>query len=278
MRGETSPQDASGKCLFRYGRRLIVPPRSRLARFMLQQPSNKMEQFVLELAAPPAPTFATFVAGGNAAALLALQLHADGRLPHRAFYLWGQSGVGRTHLLHAAVHAAVAARRSAAYVDAGSLHADSSIDRNLDLIAIDNVNGLTADGAQRVFEWFTRQSDGRDGIVLAADGPPASLAARADVRSRFGSGIVFEIVPLSDAEKHAALRAHAMARGLPELDEVFRYLLARADRNLGTLISVIDTLDRYTLSTKRPPTLPLVRQILQQLRAPQQIANGTDSL
>ena len=110
--------------------------------------------------------------------------------------------------------------------------------------------------------------------LLAADRPPGSLNAREDVRTRFGSGIVFEIVPLSDADKHAALRAHAMARGLPDLDEIIQYLLTRTDRDMGMLIAVIDALDRYSLSTKRPPTLSLVRQIL---RPPStKTTDGTD--
>ncbi len=159
-----------------------------------------------------------------------------------------------------------------------ALASSLALDPTLEFIAIDNVNSLSAEGQQMLFEWFTRAGDRRDSILLSADRPPAALDARADVRSRFGSGVVFEIAPLSDTEKHAALRAHALARGLPELDEVIRYLLARVDRNLGTLITVIDTLDRYTLSTKRQPTLPLVRQILQQLHATVSTTDGTDSL
>lgn len=222
--------------------------------------TGKMEQLILELAAPPAPTLSSFIAGGNASALQALRLLVDGRLPQRVLYLWGPMGAGRTHLLKSAVDAMTAAGRSAAYIDARTRHVDSLLDAHLDLLAIDNIDGLDAAGEQAMFERFTRS--GGDAMLLAADRPPGSLNAREDVRTRFGSGIVFEVVPLSDAEKHAALRAHAMARGLPDLDEVIQYLLARTDRDMGMLIAVIDALDRYSLSTKRPPTLALVRRIL----------------
>jgi DnaA-homolog protein len=234
--------------------------------------TGKMEQFILELAAPPVPTLASFVAGGNASALQALRMLVDGRLPHRVLYLWGQMGVGRTHLLRSVVDAVAAGGRSAAYFDARTPHVESLVDAPLDLLAIDNIDGLSPAGEQAMFEWFARRSG--DAILLAANRPPGSLNAREDVRTRFGSGIVFEVVPLSDAEKHAALRAHAIARGLPDLDEVIQYLLARTDRDMGMLIAVIDALDRYSLSTKRPPTLALVRQILRP--PPTKTADGTD--
>ncbi|MFN0299364.1 MAG: HdaA/DnaA family protein [Burkholderiales bacterium] len=231
-----------------------------------------MEQFILELATPQAPTLASFVAGGNAPALQALRLLIDGRPPHRVLYLWGPMGVGRTHLLKSVVDAAAAAGRPAAYFDARTLDVDSLLDARADLVAIDNIDGLAPAGEHAIFEWFTGRSG--DAILLAADRPPGSLDAREDVRTRLGSGIVFEIVPLSDADKHAALRAHAMARGLPDLDEVIQYLLARTDRDMGMLIAVIDALDRYSLSTKRPPTLALVRQILRP--PPTKTTDGTD--
>jgi DnaA-homolog protein len=225
-----------------------------------------MKQFVLELAAPPAATFASFVMGSNGPAVQALERLASGRLPHRAIYLWGLAGVGRTHLLNAAASAALAAHRTARYIDAQALGSVTPIASNLDLIAVDNVDRLSVEGEQEIFEWFNRAEHRPDAILLAADRPPGSLAARVDVRSRLGSGLVFEVLPLSDEEKFTAMHSYARARGLPPLDDIFHYLLAHAGRDMGTLISLIETLDRYTLSQKRPPTLPFVRQILQQLR------------
>jgi DnaA-homolog protein len=225
-----------------------------------------MEQFVLELAAPPSATFASFVVGSNGPTVQALERLAYGRLPHRAIYLWGVAGVGRTHLLNAAVSAARAAKRTARFVDAQAVESIDPLESNLSLVAVDNVDRLSVAGEQVIFEWFNRTDHRPDAMVLAADRPPGSLTARDDVRSRLGSGLVFEVLPLSDDEKFAAMQSYASARGLPPLDEIFRYLLVHAGRDMGTLIALIEMLDRYTLSQKRPPTLPLVRQILQQLR------------
>jgi DnaA family protein len=41
------------------------------------------------------------------------------------------------------------------------------------------------------------------------------------------------------------------------------FLLTRAQRDLPTLLATVDALDRYSLETKRPVTVPLVRELLQ---------------
>jgi DnaA family protein len=71
---------------------------------------------------------------------------------------------------------------------------------------------------------------------------------------------------LSDAEKAAALRAHARARSLDLGDEVIAYLLKHARRDMASLIGILDALDRCSLELKRPVTLPLVRDALESMR------------
>jgi DnaA family protein len=46
--------------------------------------------------------------------------------------------------------------------------------------------------------------------------------------------------------------------------EMLDYLLSRARRDMPSLIALIDALDLYSLETKRPVTLPLVRELLNQ--------------
>ena len=49
---------------------------------------------------------------------------------------------------------------------------------------------------------------------------------------------------------------------MPLPDEVIAWLLTRMRRDLRSLTAVLDRLDRYSLETKRPITLPLVREAL----------------
>jgi DnaA family protein len=59
------------------------------------------------------------------------------------------------------------------------------------------------------------------------------------------------------------LRAQAARRGLRLPDEVLAYLLSRMPRDLPSLNAILEALDRYSLATKRPVTLPLVREALE---------------
>jgi DnaA-homolog protein len=98
--------------------------------------------------------------------------------------------------------------------------------------------------------------------VVAGARSPSQLSLREDLRNRLGSGLSFELHPLSDAEKADALRARAAALGMKLPDEVLAYLLSHLRRDMGTQIAMLDALDRHTLAQKRALTLPLVREAL----------------
>ena len=60
------------------------------------------------------------------------------------------------------------------------------------------------------------------------------------------------------------LHAEAERRGMRLPEEVISFLLTRMRRDLRSLTAVLDQLDRFSLETKRPVTLPLVREALKQ--------------
>jgi len=59
------------------------------------------------------------------------------------------------------------------------------------------------------------------------------------------------------------LHAYASGRGFALPPELTDYLLRHGRRDLPALMAVLDALDRYSLETKRPVTLPLLREVLQ---------------
>jgi DnaA family protein len=71
------------------------------------------------------------------------------------------------------------------------------------------------------------------------------------------------VKPLSDDEKSAALKRHALMRGMKVDEGLVRYLLSRGRRDLNSLMAVLDSLDRATLEQKRPATLPLLKEVMQ---------------
>ncbi len=74
-----------------------------------------------------------------------------------------------------------------------------------------------------------------------------------------------QLHPLSDADKAAALSAHAAGRGMALDRELIAYLLTHFERDMGTQIALLDALDRYSLQRKRAITLPLLKDALRSL-------------
>jgi len=197
-------------------------------------------QLLLELEPPPAPTLANFAVGRNGAVVEAVARLAawPGTL-----YLWGEAGSGKSHLV-AAARAGAGAAPFAAFDDADRL----------------------AEAAQvEAFDLFNRVRAAGGSVIAAGRATPAALPLREDLRSRLLSGLVFQLQPLADDEKAAALTAHAAARGMKLPAEAVDHLLARLPRDLGTQFAVLDAVDRYSLALKRPVTLPLVREALRAL-------------
>jgi len=83
-----------------------------------------------------------------------------------------------------------------------------------------------------------------------------------ELRTRLGWGLVFQLQPLDDAEKRTALQRHAETLGFQLDPQVADYLLTRGARDMQSLLGVLEALDRFSLETRRPITLPLARQLL----------------
>lgn len=221
----------------------------------------KLRQLILNIQPEAQPRFDNFLPGDNLELLLALDTLARGELRESVVYVWGAPGGGRSHLLQATVAEAVRQGRPAAYlatgVSTGGLPGELA-----GLLAVDDVDRLDGDDQVRLFSLINQARDGH-GVVLAAGATaPAGLGLREDLATRLSWGLVFGLRPLNEADRATALRERAEARGLELPDEVVRYLLTHGRRDLPSLLAGVDALDAYSLSLKRPLTLPLVRQFM----------------
>lgn len=223
------------------------------------------EQLILELTGPAPATFDNFVAGANAELIAALRRVAAGQARDTGFLLWGAVGSGKTHLLRAVVAEARARGADAAMFDApGALGAaDPELVGRHALVAVDDVDVATADAQARLFTLFNELRASGGQLVAASAVSPARLALREDLRTRLGWGMVQELLPLADEQKPAALVAWARQRGFGLTDEVIGYLLAHGRRDMTALLATLEALDRRSLATKRPITLPMLRGWLQ---------------
>ena len=217
-----------------------------------------MQQLVLELAPPAAPSLENFFAGPNQAAVAALRDALAGG--ERVVYLFGEPGSGKTHLLRAAVREAEALGHTALYV--GAPHAALTVLPGCDVLAVDDIERLDIVSQLALFDAFNVLRAGRGRLFGAGTQPAAELPLREDLRTRLGSGLSLRLAPLNDEEKTAALTWHASQRGLKLAPEIVGYVLTHCGRDMGTQIAVLDALDRHSLEHKRPVTLPLLREAL----------------
>lgn len=218
-----------------------------------------MRQLALELAARPAPTFDNFVTGDNAEAVEALRALTTDQTAERFIYLWGDDGVGRSHLLSAVAEAAGGGVLRLADIINGAVLPGAAI------AVVDDVERLSEDAQIRVFAVYNALRESGGALVAAGRLPPARLGLRPELASRLAWGLVFEVRPLNDAQSHMALESYARSLGFALAPEVADYLLQRVSRDMRSLRVYLDALDRYSLERKRAVTVPLLRALLQDM-------------
>jgi DnaA family protein len=206
-----------------------------------------MQQLPLAISPPAEPDFDNFVAGANEEALARVRELAAGTLREAVVYLWGEPGSGRSHLLRAALRA------------------------NPGLVIADDVETLGATAQQSLFNAINAAREGNAAVLAAGPAAPAGLPLREDLRTRLAWGLVYQLKPPGDADKALHLRTEAARRGIALGDEVVAYLLTRLPRQLSSLNTVLEVLDRYSLIRQRAITVPLVREALASM---QQSAQG----
>ncbi len=214
-----------------------------------------MRQLLLDFTQAPAPTFANFVHGGNAELAHALESSVRGDFAERVVYVWGESGSGKTHLLKAFAEAGGA--RHARYVHGEDFQAGDA----RGIVALDDIERLSEARQIELFNAFNERAF--TFLLVAAGAAPRDVRLRRDLATRLATGLTYRVLPLSDAEKGAALAAHARGRGFDLGEEVTGYLLHHARRDMGSLMAALDALDRYSLETGRPITVPLLKSAMQ---------------
>lgn len=220
-----------------------------------------MRQLLLDLDAERPQTFDAFVTGQNQELiqLLSSFVAPEDTPPRDRFvYLWGEPGSGKTHLLKA-----LAATSGARYIPADASPDAYLADSALRLYLMDDCDRLSAEGQIRAFDLYNQVKESGGLLVSAGAAAPMALPLREDLRTRLGWGLVYQLHGLTDEEKISALTQAALARGVSLSPGVLPYLITHFRRDMRSLSAMLDALDRYSLETKRPITLPLLRSLLQ---------------
>lgn len=203
----------------------------------------------------PTRTFATFVVGAanQLAAAAARTLAESARPPFNPLYLWGDSGQGKTHLLHAigAHRRTVDPAAHIVYLEAGDLallleaQTDAGLEplREAGLLMLDDVDQVTGGQTRLGALLEERVQAGRATVVAARKGPPEWLGGEAVPARGLGSGLVVEIAAPELALREEILRRRAEFAGVSfaraVVDEVVRMPLGTVQELLGTVNRLI---------------------------------------
>ncbi len=226
-------------------------------------------QLPLKVMLDDSATFENFlVSSANRQACNYLNSEANASLEQFTF-LWGNKGVGCTHLLQATCHREDARQHSVFYVPLNNHHEFSPEIfvglESLSLVCIDDVDSIAGntEWEYALFSLFNRLRESGTRLLIAAHTSPRSLQINlADLLSRLQSGVVFQIHSLDDTDKIAALQLRATHRGFEITEEVASYVLQRSDRGMESLFDLLERLDQHSLETKRRITIPLVRELM----------------
>lgn len=227
-------------------------------------------QLPLQLRLPkPGANFQNYCCQGNETAYPLLQQLLKIELNPALLYLWGEQGVGKTHLLQAACASASAAQQTPVYLpleQAGILSPDvlDELDQ-LDLVCLDNVEQIAgdADWEFALFKLFNQLQDKSVPLLLSAAMPVRQIPWQsADLSSRFNSGQQLQLHALPSSAFASVLEKHATAKGLKLTDKVSQYLIQRSHGQLSQLLQDLETLDYAALADKRRLSLSFVKQVL----------------
>lgn len=222
-----------------------------------------MSQLLLDISPDRHPSLDNFVVGRNLELLSALRHALSGNSSERCIYVWGEAGSGKSHLLQACVRAALDMQHSAIYAQ-GSVP-PRSMDMGAAVVAVDDVEALDDAAQIALFDLYNQMRDNGGMLLVSGKESPLHLGLRDDLRTRLGWGLVYQLHGLSEEEKAQALVRHAHARGFVLPAEVTQYLLRHGRRDLPSLMAVLDALDEHSLRLHRAPSVPLLKEILQQV-------------
>ena len=232
-------------------------------------------------------TFDTFVIGASNRFAHAAAL-AIAETPARAYnplFIWGQSGLGKTHLLHAGGNYA---RRlfpgmRVKYVSTeeftndfiNSLRDDRKVAfkrsyRDVDVLLVDDIQFIEGkEGIQEeFFHTFNTLHNADKQIVITSDRPPKQLATLEDrLRTRFEWGLITDVQPPELETRIAILRKKAQMERLAVPNEVLELIASSIERNIRELEGALIRVTAFASLNKTPINNALAEIVLRDLIA-----------
>ena len=241
----------------------------------------------------PNYTFESFVSGGSnrmahAAAFAVAEAPAKAYNP---LFIYGDSGLGKTHLLHAVGHYALRLypKIKVRYVSSEEFTNDfiNSIQNNrtaqfqadyrdVDLLLIDDIQFMEGkDQTQEAFfHTFNTLHGHNKQVVITSDKPPKQLTGFEDrMLSRFEWGLLTDIQAPELETRIAILRKKAERDKVQIADDILEYIAARVASNIRELEGTLIRVSAYAALNRQTIDMALVQAILKDV-----VALGQDNV
>ena len=246
----------------------------------------------------PKYTFDTFVIGASnrfahAAAVAVAEAPAKAYNP---LFVYGESGLGKTHLLHAIGHYArtMFPNVRVRYVNSeeftndfiNSIRDDKASAfqgryRNVDVLLIDDIQFLQGklQTQEEFFHTFNTLHNANKQIVITSDLPPKELSGFEDrMRTRFESGLLTDVQPPDLETRIAILRKKAIQERMSVPDDVLEYIASKFSTNIRELEGALIRVTAFSNLNRQAVDLPLAEIVLKDVlpnETPNQVTAAT---
>jgi len=233
----------------------------------------------------PRYTFETFVIGASnrfphAAAVAVAEAPAKAYNP---LFVYGESGLGKTHLLHAIGHYAqnLYPGIKVRYVNSEEFTNDfinsirddraqafHSRYRDVDVLLIDDIQFLQGkvQTQEEFFHTFNALHNSNKQVVITSDVPPKQLQGFEErMRSRFEWGLLTDVQPPDLETRIAILRKKAIGDALQVPDDVMEYIASRISTNIRELEGALIRVTAFASLHRQPITVTLADVVLRDL-------------
>jgi chromosomal replication initiator protein len=200
---------------------------------------------------------------------------------YNPLFVYGSSGLGKTHLLHAVCFEAQRRLNNAVIrflscedfvnkfiraIEEGNLAGFQSQFRTVDALVIDDVQFLREreHSQEEFFHTFNALYNNGKQIILSADSAPGKIPSLEErLISRFNWGLVTRIDPPSYETRVAIVQKKAHVRGLSISDEIAGYIAHKVHANIRELEGALTTIYAVATTTGRDIDLELAQTALE---------------
>lgn len=235
-------------------------------------------------------TFENFVEGksNQLARAAATQVADNPGGAYNPLFVYGGTGLGKTHLLHAVGNGIIAKKKNATVVymhserfvqDMVKALQNNAIEefkryyRSVDALLIDDIQFFANKerSQEEFFHTFNALLEGNQQIILTSDRYPKEIDGVEDrLKSRFGWGLTIAIEPPELETRVAILKRKAMENKIHLPDEVAFFIAKRLRSNVRELEGALNRVIANANFTGRPITIDFVREALRDLLALQE--------